>query len=218
MAALYDNPVFRKIAGDSWHPGGIALTALALERCGFARNARLLDIGCGAGATLALLLAKGYDVIGLDRVRNCHSTSAFIAADAASPPFSDACFDGLICECVLSLLQQKQEALNQFSRILKPEGKILLSDIYARVMAPMRPNSEEKISCAAGAMEIKFLESMIHRAGLHIIEFSDHPEVLADFAARLVWHGCHISELYVASCRCEGVHAFGYGVWIIGKA
>lgn len=219
---LYENPVFRKIAGDIWHPGGIALTDQALEKCGFAKDALLLDLGCGAGATLALLSAKGYAAIGLDRRRNCGSAFTFILGDAVSPPFANGCFDGLVCECVLSLLPQKQQTLAQFSRILKANGKILLSDIYVRrrkiMAANPDANSCAETSCAAGAMQIKLLETMIYQAGLRILAFSDHSGALADFAARLVWHGYDISRLFASSATCTGYHAFGYGVWILSKA
>ena len=54
MNALWEQDDFQRAAGETWRPGGLALTRRALELgarcCGFAPGARLLDMGCGAGA------------------------------------------------------------------------------------------------------------------------------------------------------------------------
>lgn len=53
-------------------PGGTALTRRGLALCrrhsGLTPGALVLDLGCGDGATLRLLLREGYRAWGLDRI------------------------------------------------------------------------------------------------------------------------------------------------------
>ncbi|HZA25315.1 MAG TPA: class I SAM-dependent methyltransferase [Dehalococcoidia bacterium] len=56
-ADLYGFPLVRALLGDSWHPGGLALTRAVVKPLGLSKDHRLLDVACGLGAS-ALMLAQ----------------------------------------------------------------------------------------------------------------------------------------------------------------
>ena len=64
---LYEQELLRQATGDALRPGGIELTARLLAQCDLPPDARLLDIGCGRGASLAWLgTQQAYHAIGVD--------------------------------------------------------------------------------------------------------------------------------------------------------
>lgn len=150
MNALWERPDFRRAAGDAWRPGGVELTRRALAWCTsaglLAPGGLVLDLGSGAGATLRLLTQMGFRAVGLDK-----HAGAGLSADAdlsAGAPQSDACrivradlecpplaadvCDCIVCECVLSLLQDPLATLRAARRTLRPGGVVVLSDLMLR--------------------------------------------------------------------------------------
>lgn len=213
---FYGDALFQAIAGDTWRPGGLGLTRLGLRLCNFAPHSRLLDIGCGAGASLSLLLQQGYQALGLDIERHCSARLPLVLGNAVNPPFAKDSFDGLLCECVFSLLPDKDLALGNFSRILKPGGKVLLADLY-RLQRKGRPcgDASSVLSCAAGAINGEEMELALKRAGFQILHFTDHSAALKQLAARLIWYGGKLSP-----CACDNTsfpvfqRSLGYGLWL----
>lgn len=66
-ATLYESDMARMLLGDSFHPGGLALTRRLGELLGLKPGIRVLDVASGKGES-ALFLAKtfGCEVVGLD--------------------------------------------------------------------------------------------------------------------------------------------------------
>lgn len=225
---LYASAVFQRIAGGTWRPGGTGLTRHALELCAFAPGAEVLDIGCGTGASLALVREFGLNGTGLDREYSLAESFPFVQADAQNPPFPDASFDGILCECVLSLLPDAGQALRRFSAILRPEGRLLLSDLFihgAAKTAESAPGS----SCLAGARTRQETDRLLAENGFALLHFEDHTASLKELAARLLWYGddslCSLlrggrpsGEASSGGCACGSLRAgglrYGYGLWI----
>lgn len=150
MNALWERPDFRRAAGDAWRPGGVELTRRALAWCASAGllspGGLVLDLGSGAGATLRLLSQMGYYAVGLDKhagagisVDAAPSVSAsqsdacrIVRADLERPPLAADSCDGIVCECVLSLLHNPLAALRAACRALRPGGVVVLSDLMLR--------------------------------------------------------------------------------------
>lgn len=150
MNALWERPDFRRAAGDAWRPGGVELTRRALAWCASASllspGGLVLDLGSGAGATLRLLSQMGYYAVGLDKhagaglsVDAAPSVSAsqsdacrIVRADLERPPLAADSCDGIVCECVLSLLHNPLAALRAACRALRPGGVVVLSDLMLR--------------------------------------------------------------------------------------
>ena len=113
---LYQQPLFREAAGAALRPGGRELTVHALALCGFEQESSgegkcALDVGCGAGATLALLQERGFCVTGVDpdaaMLEESRSATRglvqLLRGHAEALPLPDASQDLVLCECVLSL-------------------------------------------------------------------------------------------------------------------
>lgn len=95
---------------------------------------RVLEVGCGSGTIIKKLLKKGKNVIGVDIGKKflsfCHSTywnTAFCAADAQHLPFLDNCFDSIVCSEVIEHLNNPEESLKEFERILCPNGELVIT-------------------------------------------------------------------------------------------
>lgn len=107
-----------------------------LDELGLARDARVLDIGCGIGATAGLiaeLLGERACVIGADlslphlKVASQVGNVAFVQVDAGSLSFRDASFD-LIWSCnTINHLADPVGALRALRATLKGDGRLVLA-------------------------------------------------------------------------------------------
>ena len=103
----YESDIARWLMGDSFHPGGLALTERLGQRLELKSGMRVLDVASGRGAS-ALFLAErfGCEVVGVDlgpanveagraaaRVRKLDHLVTFEQADAERLPFEAAAFD-----------------------------------------------------------------------------------------------------------------------------
>lgn len=215
---LYASALFQSISGGAWHPGGEELTRRGLALCGFPPGACILDAGCGSGAGLRVISDLGLCGTGLDRECRLSEPFPFVQADVQNPPFAEDSFDGILCECVLSLLPEPEKALGRFASILRPGGKLLLSDLFVRGSSPV-PGAAA--GCAAGARTLREMEDMLAGAGLLLLAFEDHSAALRELAAKLLWYGDDTlrARLRTGSCSCGASRGgLGYGLWLATPA
>jgi len=115
-------------------PGGFIITDAAINFCSFPEGAKILDLGCGSGATVDYVKQNyGFDVYGLDKnleSRNAHNN--LINASAEEIPFPAESMDGVIMECSLSVMEDQDSVLKECDRVLKADGFLIISDMYAR--------------------------------------------------------------------------------------
>jgi len=109
------------------------------------KNTKVLDYGFGSGENLIHLHKKGFKIFGLEtsskaielvekkiRKKNLPKNSIRLVKlneNDKKVPFEDNFFDNIICTSVLSLLNTKEniiQLLNEFHRILKDDGKLIL--------------------------------------------------------------------------------------------
>ncbi|HTG83025.1 MAG TPA: class I SAM-dependent methyltransferase, partial [Geobacteraceae bacterium] len=137
-SSAYESPLLRKVAGATIRPGGLTLTERGVAFCRFPSGARLLDVGCGAGATVEYLRSRyGFAAAGVDISRLLIAEGLvrdpalpLVEAEAEALPVEDGVLDGVLCECVLSLVGEPLRALREFRRVLRPGGHLILSDMY----------------------------------------------------------------------------------------
>jgi ubiquinone/menaquinone biosynthesis C-methylase UbiE len=165
-------------AGEPLRPGDGAIVAELVQLSGLRTGARVLDVGCGGGDSLAWLERRGFVGVGVDRDRTSlalaasKTASTLLIADAARLPLSDGEVDAVLAECSLSLMADRRAALAEWRRVLKPGGRLLLADIDwpAPGGDPFRDD--------------------VAATGFDILHEADRSDVLAGFVARFVFqHG-----------------------------
>jgi arsenite methyltransferase len=192
---LYESEQLRAVTGLKIRPGGLALTGRAMEFCRFTARSRLLDVGCGTGATVEYLRNHyqldtcGLDISSLLLVEGKSREPALplLRAYGESLPFASGSLDGILCECVLSLFSEPVSALHEFNRVLGPDGMLILSDVYLRGEGGEFTLQEDALDgCLKGARSARFTETMLSEAGFSILLWEDHTPLLKELAARLV--------------------------------
>src|SRR3990172_476726 len=100
-------------------------------------KAFILDVGAATGRISVPLLERSADLIGCDlsasmmaRLREKFPAARLAQADAARLPFASGLFDALITIHVLHLVGAWREALQEFKRVLKPQGRYINSWVW----------------------------------------------------------------------------------------
>lgn len=83
-------------------------------------------------------------------------------------PVADSSIDVVISNCVINLSPDKQQVWNEIARVLKPGGKVCVSDLALK--KPLPPGVLESaaaiVSCVAGAVLVEQTQNMATKAGL----------------------------------------------------
>lgn len=190
-------------------PGGLALTERALSRCGFSPGARVLDLGCGAGATVEYLIERrGLRAAGIDRSPTIlgiglerRGPLPLISALGEELPLAADTWDGIFSECALSVMRCADRVLSECGRVLKHGGRLVLSDLYlsgpdaAQKARGLPPNC-----CLAGAATREDLAAKLGAHGFRIVFWEDHSPALKTFAAGLVFSHGSLERYWQAAC------------------
>jgi ubiquinone/menaquinone biosynthesis C-methylase UbiE len=199
VCCVYEQPAIREVTGDAIRPGGLDLTESTLDRCDLPANARILDVGCGAGATVEHLRgarqcrAVGIDpssvLLGAAHRRNANLPLAGAVGERL--PFPANAFDALLAECCLSLISDPDRALAEWQRVLAPGGTLIVSDIYARQPAGMPAARQLPIACCLSqAMTQAVVLARVRDAGLTPVLWEDHTRVLRQLTGEIIMaHG-----------------------------
>lgn len=168
----------------------------------------VLDLGSGAGFDCFLAAAKvGAEgkVIGVDMTpemiekaqanvkKGNYKNIEFRLGDIEHLPFADNSIDIIISNCVINLSPDKKQVFAEAFRVLKPGGRIMVSDLVLEKELPeaIKNSIEAYIGCLSGAILKSEYLKHIKEAGfqnIKIISQVNYPiEAMAnDITARIV--------------------------------
>lgn len=91
----------------------------------------------------------------------------FLKGEMENIPLPDNSVDVIISNCVINLAADKDRVLKEAFRVLKPGGRLAISDIVVRgeVPAAVRRSVELWIGCLAGALEEEEYRAKLAAAG-----------------------------------------------------
>lgn len=200
-AATYGSDAMAVLLGDSYHPGGVALTTRLLDAVSVTRGHTLLDVASGRGtSTLLAATTYGAAATGIDlseenvtaATRRARETDIdprpdFRLGDAESLPVSDNSFDVVICECALCTFPDKSAAVHQIARVLRPGGRVGITDITAdqeRLPNQLR-GLAATIACVADARPAEHYVSLLEDADLRVTRVEPHDDALRRMIDRI---------------------------------
>jgi arsenite methyltransferase len=161
-----------------------------------AEGETVLDLGSGGGIDV-LLSARRVGptgmVYGLDMTdemldlarRNAAEAGAtnveFLRGDIEAVPLPDATVDLVISNCVINLSVDKPAVFAEMRRVLRPGGRIGISDIVAEdhLTAQDRAERGSYVGCIAGALSVSEYRDGLAAAGFSGIEI-DPTHAVAD--------------------------------------
>ncbi len=207
---IYEELGQGELADEPCRPGGLALTARAVALAAWRPGARVLDLGCGAGAALRYLIGQyGWRAWGLDpsatllgRGRRGAPDLPLIRASGEDLPCATASLDGILAECSLSLAADPDRVLRECFRVLKIQGLLLIHDVYARHPEGTAGLGNLPVRCClAGAVSREEWLARLAARGFKILLWEDHSAALKEFTVRLIFAYGSLEALW---CRGGG--------------
>lgn len=162
-------------------------TALASLQAG----ETVLDLGCGGGFDAFVAgprVGSEGKIIGVDMTpemiakarknteiyteRTGLSNVEFLEGEIEDIPVEDGTVDVVISNCVINLSPDKPQVWKEISRVLKPGGRVAVSDLVLLKPLPETVTEmlEALIGCVAGASLVSDVEKAANEAGLDKIE------------------------------------------------
>jgi SAM-dependent methyltransferase len=179
----------------------------------------VVDLGSGGGVDCFLAAAEvgdGGQVIGVDMtpdmiskarnnaIRGQFKNVEFRLGEIEALPVADNSVDVIISNCVINLSPDKGRVFREAFRILKPGGRLAISDVVATVELPQEMRNDPQLvsGCMGNASLIETLQHDMERAGFIYIRIEpkdDSREFIRDWAP-----GRGVED-YVVSATIEAV-------------
>jgi arsenite methyltransferase len=155
-----------------------------LELIELGRGERLLDVASGSGSS-AILATREFGCLATGLEYSSQSVRAaqeaadaaglcdlvgFVEGDAEKLPFADGSFDAVLCECSLCTFGDKLGALREIRRVLRPGGRLALSDVVADRprLPPELDGALATIACVGEALSTDGYADLLAAAGVRV--------------------------------------------------
>ena len=158
----------------------------------------VLDLGAGAGFDCFLAanqVGEMGKVIGIDMtpemvekarenaVKGNYTNVEFKLGEIEDLPVADESVDIIISNCVINLSPDKPKVFEEAFRVLKPGGRLMVSDIVLLKQLPnfIKESIDAYVSCVSGALLKEDYIAAIKNAGFQEIEIIDETSFPADY-------------------------------------
>ena len=183
----------------------------------------ILDLGSGGGFDCFLAAAETGEaglVIGIDMtptmiskarnnaVKGRYDQVEFRLGEIEHMPVANDTVDVIISNCVINLSPDKKQVFSEAFRVLKPGGRLAISDVVASTELPdeIRDDLALYSGCMAGALQISELQDILEGHGFEQINIAPKDES-KDFIKD--WAPGRGVEDYVLSATIEAVKPGG---------
>ena len=185
----------------------------------------VVDLGCGGGLDVFLAADKvgptgkaiGIDMtpemLALARANaGARANIEFHHATIDNLPLADASVDCVISNCVINLAADKIAVFREIARVLKPGGRLAVSDIALKRPLPSEIGNDlmAYVGCIAGAIPIPEYEAGLQSAGFAHVQVIDMKTDLNAYAQVENQSGCCSPAmdtlLPIATCGSNEVH------------
>jgi len=169
---------------------------------GLKNGETVLDLGSGGGIDVFLASKKVGPkgrVIGVDMTKTMiekaeqtakkhgYNNVEFRLGEIEDLPVEDSSVDVIISNCVINLSPDKKRVFQEAYRVLKPNGRILISDLVTEGKLPLkiRKSFSAWASCIAGAMDKKAYLRTIEEAGFKKVKIVSESSYELDVSKEL---------------------------------
>lgn len=167
----------------------------------------VVDLGCGGGIDVLLAARKvgptgkaiGIDMTpemvgraNLNAIKAGVTNAEFRLARMEAVPLPDGTADVLISNCVLNLAPDKPAVFREMFRLLKPGGRVAVSDIALKRPLPdeLATSVAAYVGCVAGAVPVAEYERLLTAAGFDAVQVVDAGKDLNAYAKVESQSGC----------------------------
>lgn len=191
---VYCNDIVRFVLGNSWHPGGLELTAKLGQALNLTEDDVVLDVACGIGSS-GLHIAKsfGCSISGIDSSdRNIDEANKnasamdlpqkaeFKVGESARIPYNDESFTAVIVECAISGFTNPNLALEEIRRVLKPQGRLGITDLAVDGDIPLELQKGLEAFCLNIEMSPGRYEELLAQNGFLDVSMTDRTNSLLE--------------------------------------
>lgn len=177
----------------------------------------VLDLGSGAGLDSFLAarqVGPSGKVIGVDitaemiararenAIKGAFSNVEFRLGEIEQLPVADETVDVILSNCVINLSTDKQSVFREAFRVLRPGGRLAITDVVTNVDIPAEVRSNAKLfsGCVAGAATVAELATLLEEAGF--AEIRIQPKEGSRESIREWAPGLHVDD-YIVSATIE---------------
>lgn len=145
------------------HPGGSEHTRRLIELAELPAGASVLDMGAGAGESLALLRSLGFAAEGIDLAPRAETVKR---GDMLHSGLPDGGFDAVLSQCAFFVSGDQAGAIREAYRLLRAGGRLLLSDVF---FTPPEP--------------------LLRKAGFRLLHAEDMTALWREYYLEALWRG-----------------------------
>ncbi len=154
---------------------------------------RVIDFGSGAGMDTfiaALKVGEIGEVVGIDmteeqlskaedlRKRAGINNIKYLKGYLVDVPVEDGSFDVVISNGVVNLAPDKGKVFEEIARVLKPGGRMTISDIVTetQLSESITCNTNLWAACIGGAMQVDNYRTVIEKSGMRVEKVEDNSQ------------------------------------------